>query len=366
MILILSVILLAYANGANDNFKAVATIYGSSTLSYRQSLLVATIAQLLGSVTSVVLAGALLHAFGGKGLVLAEVVANPLFLIAVSAGAAATVLLASKFGFPVSTTHAIIGSLTGAGLALASTEFVWSGLGPKFIAPLLLTPLMATVAAALLYPPLSRIRKKMGVGSSTCLCVGTQIEPVGVMADGVLVTKESGVRLSVAEAAQCRTQYSGAIAGVTAQQLADWLHILSASSLGFARGMNDTPKVMALLVAAAWSGFQPRIALSFVAAAMALGGVLHSAQIARTMGKRITIMNSGQGLLGNLVASCLVIGASLLGSPVSTTHVSTGAIFGIGLWTRSANRRVVIQILLAWLITLPVGAAIAYSIAMTG
>ena len=74
---------------------------------------------------------------------------------------------------------------------------------------------------------------------------------------------------------------------------------------------------------------------------MASGGVLHSRRVAETLGHRITSMTPGEGLLANAVSSGLVIGASLLGSPVSTTHVSTGAIFGIGVRTGGADRRVV-------------------------
>jgi PiT family inorganic phosphate transporter len=81
------------------------------------------------------------------------------------------------------------------------------------------------------------------------------------------------------------------------------------------------------------------------------------------MGKRITTMNTGQGLLANVVASSLVIGASLAGFPVSTTHVSTGAIFGISLWTGQSNRMVVAGIVASWVITLPMAAVLAYTVA---
>ena len=72
---------LAYANGANDNFKVVATVYGSGTLRYRQALWLATAAQLMGSLLSPFLAAVLVKAFSGKGLVPAELVANPQFIL---------------------------------------------------------------------------------------------------------------------------------------------------------------------------------------------------------------------------------------------------------------------------------------------
>ncbi|MBZ0251850.1 MAG: inorganic phosphate transporter, partial [Candidatus Methylomirabilis sp.] len=98
---------------------------------------------------------------------------------------------------------------------------------------------------------------------------------------------------------------------------------------------------------------------ALVAATMALGGVLGARRVAETMGRRITDMSPGQGLTGNLVTGVLVLGASRAGLPVSTTHVSCGAIFGIGATTGRADRRVIGEILLAWLATLPLGAACA-------
>ena len=104
-------------------------------------------------------------------------------------------------------------------------------------------------------------------------------------------------------------------------------------------------------------------ALLIIAVAMAVGGLLHSRRLAETMGRRITTMNPGQGLMTNLVSSGLVIGASLIGAPVSTTHVSTGAIFGIGTWTGETDWKLVGGIVAAWVATLPLGALCAYTIA---
>ena len=363
ILLIIAVALLAYANGANDNFKPVATLYGSSTLGYRSSLWVATIAQLLGSLASVLLAGAVLRIFGGKGMVPDSVVAGPVFLMAVGGGAAATVLLATRFGLPISTTHALIGGLCGAGRALSPAEFVWGALGPQFVVPLLVSPLLAVLGAGTVYPFLSSVRRRLGIDAETCLCVGEGIEPVGATLEGAAIASQSTLTLEIADTRQCAQQYVGSFCGITAQRLVDAAHLFSGSALGFARGLNDTPKIMALLVAATWTGLNPRAALGCLAVIMALGGLIHSARIARTMGERITTMNTGQGLLANVMASGLVIGASLLGMGVSTTHVSNGAIFGIGFWTGRSDWKVVTEIVLAWVITLPIAAIAAYAIA---
>jgi PiT family inorganic phosphate transporter len=130
LLLVLAALLLSYANGANDNFKAVATIYGSTTLGYRAAL-----------AASVLLAGALLKAFGGKGLVPDATVADPRFLLAVGLGAAATVLLATRLGMPVSTTHVSTGAIFGIGL--------WTGSAHGSVVIRILAAWLATLPVAL-------------------------------------------------------------------------------------------------------------------------------------------------------------------------------------------------------------------------
>src|SRR2546427_1209338 len=125
----------------------------------------------------------------------------------------------------------------------------------------------------------------------------------------------------------------------------------------FARGLNDTPKIVALLVAAGLAA-HPGWSLS-TTAVMAMGGLLGAKRVAETMSHRITAMNEGQGFSANLATALLVILASALGLPVSTTHVSVGALFGLGLANRRANPRQVILILTAWVTTLPMAGALA-------
>jgi PiT family inorganic phosphate transporter len=92
---------------------------------------------------------------------------------------------------------------------------------------------------------------------------------------------------------------------------------------------------------------------------MALGGVLQARRVAETMAHRIADLNDGQGFTANLVSSALVLFASRLGLPVSTTHVTCGALFGIGAVNRTARWRTISKIALAWLITLPISAGCA-------
>jgi len=114
--LFLATCFLAYANGANDNFKGVATLFGSQTTSYRVAIAWATATTFLGSVCSIVLAEALLKNFSGKGLVPNAIADGADFHLAVALGAGMTVILATFTGFPISTTHVSVGSIFGGGL----------------------------------------------------------------------------------------------------------------------------------------------------------------------------------------------------------------------------------------------------------
>ena len=151
--------------------------------------------------------------------------------------------------------------------------------------------------------------------------------------------------------------------GLTAQQIMDGAHFLSAGVVSFARGLNDTPKIVAMLLLLKWLDI--RWGFFAVAMTMAVGGLLNARKVAETMSHKITAMNHGQGFSANLTTGILVILASFFGLPVSTTHVSVGALFGIGLTTGQANPRVMLNIVLSWLITLPCAAIIggaAYAI----
>jgi inorganic phosphate transporter, PiT family len=126
-LVLLAVLFLAYSNGANDNFKGVATLFGSGTTNYRKALAWATVTTLAGSFLALLLARGLVETFKGKGLVPDAVTLQPAFVLAVSFGAALTVLLATWTGLPVSTTHALTGGLLGAGLMAAPDQVRFPG-----------------------------------------------------------------------------------------------------------------------------------------------------------------------------------------------------------------------------------------------
>src|SRR5207237_3180562 len=102
-----------------------------------------------------------------------------------------------------------------------------------------------------------------------------------------------------------------------------------------------------------WKALDIRWGFAAVALAMAIGGLLSARRVAETMGKKITAMNHGQGFTANLTTAILVVLASLFGLPVSTTHVSVGYFFGIGLTPGKPNPREISPIVFLWLVTLP-------------
>lgn len=365
-LLIATTLFLAYANGANDNFKGCSTLYGSNTLSYRGALVVATAAQLAGSAASVLLADTLVKAFSGKGLVPPEISASIPFLVSVGFGASTTVMLATALGFPISTTHALTGALVGAALIANSGTVDLSVLGQSFFLPLLISPVMAAFLAAPLYWVVHRSVVALNLSKNSCICLTDLPAVVAAANDGAVSVGKVAFAPAVTTGtiATCarQTSYQGSFVGISAQTAVDCVHYLSAFALCFARGLNDTPKVFALLFAA--SLMQAEVSLLMIAAAMAIGGWLHSRKVAEKMSKEITPLNEGQALTANLVASFLVIGASKLGLPVSTTHVTVGAISGIGAIKGTARYGVIRNILLSWVLTLPVAAVIGAATAL--
>jgi len=366
-LLLLTTLFVAYANGANDNFKGVATLYGSNTTSFRTALWIGTAATLAGCVSSVFLAEALVKAFSGKGLVPDAVAASPDFLLAVAAGAAATVMLATVLGIPISTTHALIGALVGAGVVASGPALDLEVLGAAFFLPLLLSPMIAVLLTMPFYKLAHEMTVRLGIGKETCLCVGpSSFVPVSRLAfdagtaSYMQPAAATGVSVTVGTTRECVQKYNGRVLGLTAQGLVDGVHYLSAAAVSFARGLNDTPKIVGLLLVV--QALDIKVSMLAIALAMALGGLLNARKVAETMSRKIARMNDGQALTANLVTAALLIGASRYGLPVSTTHVSVGSISGIGIINASADRTVIGGILLSWLLTLPVAAVTAAAV----
>ena len=356
--LFLAACFLAYSNGANDNFKGVASLYGCRAASYRTAITWATVTTFAGSIASIFLAQALLKKFSGKGLVPDNLVGSESFLLAVALGAAVTVILATRLGFPISTTHALTGATVGCGLVAVGTGVNFAALGKGFVLPLLLSPILAIAIGGLLYFVFRSLRLSCGVKKELCICVGAEERVVAVPqpASILALRPTRTITLTVDEEENCRERYAGSMLGFTAQQVMDYAHFLSGGIVSFARGLNDTPKIVAMLLLLKWMDI--RWGFFAVAITMAVGGLLNARRVAETMSHKLTSMNHGQGFSANLTTGILVILASFFGLPVSTTHVSVGALFGMGVVTGQANPRVMFNIVLSWLITLPCAAII--------
>jgi PiT family inorganic phosphate transporter len=362
VLLFLATCFLAYSNGANDNFKGVASLFGSGTCSYRTAISWATITTFAGSITSIFLAQTLLKKFSGKGIVPDQFAGSEYFVLAVALGAGATVILATLLGFPISTTHALTGAIIGCGLVAVGPAVNFAALGKGFVLPLLLSPALAILIASILYVLFRALRIATGVGKEWCICVGAEERVVAIPQPSAFALRSAppSVSITIDEQKNCRERYAGSFLGVSAQQLMDAGHFLSAGTVSFARGLNDTPKIVALLLL--WKALDIRWGFAAVALTMAIGGLLNARKVAEIMSKKITAMNHGQGFTANLTTALLVVAASVYGLPVSTTHVSVGSLFGIGLTTGKANPAVVGKIALSWLITLPCAALLAAAV----
>jgi PiT family inorganic phosphate transporter len=358
-LLAFAVLLLAYTNGANDNFKGVATLYGGGVLGYRSAIALATVMTFLGSLAGLYFGSALLATFSGKGLVPDSIAADPRFLANVGLAAGATVLLATRLGFPVSTTHALVGALLGAGFVASRSELNVTRLGSVFFAPLLGSPILAIALAGGQQLGFSALRRSLRLEKEPCLCVGEEMLVTSIGGGVAAAMPVKTIAFGTTDA--CEARFGSSAGAVTSGGLANALHCLSASAVSFARGVNDTPKIVALLLATKL--LAPASGIFLVGVAIAVGGVVGARRVAETMSHRITAMNTGTALTANLTTAFLVLFASRLGLPVSTTHVSCGSLFGIGAVNGQARWRTIGQILMAWMVTLPIAAVFAIALA---
>jgi len=358
-LLLLILLLVAFFNGTNDVSKGVATMVGSELSSYRGALLWGTIWTIAGGITAFFVASALLKVFS-TGMLSSDVALTVNFSIAVGVGVFSWVLLSSRLGMPVSTTHSIVGAVCGPVLlTFGPSKILWESLGYKIIVPLLLSPFIALVLTAVIYRAGYGILSKL---SKRCLCLGpVRISCCGVAGNGHLATASCAADPLVLKAAGV-SECNEDLASPVTLHFNDIAHWLSSGLISFARGMNDTPKIVAIMfTTAAFVDTNSRPFFFLVVIAMALGGYFKGRKVTDTLSKKITNMDRNDSVIANLCTAVIVVFASRFGMPVSTTHVSSSAIIGIGLRrnARAINKRVVYEMLLAWGVTLPVAGAIS-------
>jgi inorganic phosphate transporter, PiT family len=333
---------LAFSNGANDNFKGFATVWGSASLSYRTALILANAATLAGGIISIILADGLIKQFSGRGLVEDAVAASGPFALSVAAGAGITVALATRLGFPISTTHAIMGGLIGS--ALSSGESIaFAHLGKQFILPLLSSPVIAGLLGFIAYKISLKFRTERD-----CICIVEASPSI----NGAVLTQSSALpQAIIGTNTECQV-HGDPIARISVSAVLNRVHIASAIAICFARALNDTPKLAALLLGAGvLSMANSAIA---VTVAMVAGGFLLSRRVAETMSLKISDIGGVQGTLANIMTSGVVLTASSFALPVSTTHVSVGSIIGSGKAADTLDLSTVRNVLLSWVVTLPV------------
>ncbi|MET8155524.1 inorganic phosphate transporter [Sphaerisporangium sp. NPDC005289] len=332
VLVLILVLALAAANGANDVPKGVATLAGAGVTRIRTAILWGTVATAVGCLVSLTLASKMTALFS-KGIVSAA--PTPAFAVAVLVGTVFWVILATILKLPVSTTHALVGALLGAGSLFAADAVQWNGLLGKVVQPLLLSILVAYAISAVLGVI---TRKVVATSAARKARAAEQAPDGGALATTVNVQEE-----------------------VTRAQKAIGVgHWMTSGLASFARGMNDAPKIVAIGSFALVGGMTPTTLLLLVTVAMAVGGLVGGSRIADRLAYSVIKIPHVEGFTANLTTAALVGLGATLGLPMSTTQVSAGAISGIAANDLSRlNKKTVRDLLIAWLLTPPVGAAVA-------
>lgn len=341
--IVFSVLMLAAANGANDVAKGVATLLGSGIAKARLAIIWGTAWTAVGGIVAAFWGTALLNNFV-NGFLAVDFPMTLSFVISVIVGACLWVALATRFGLPVSTTHALLGGIVGAALVTSG----WPGLQltailQKAVLPLLLSPILAIVFCFAILLVSAWLRRQIPAWQPGC-CSKSDWR-----SDPFVCTEASPRQLVM-------------------RRLWLALHWLSSGATSFARGLNDVPKIAAFLVLATSLSAQSveyfdssLTAIILVTLAMAIGGLWGGFRVLKVLAHRITAMDASQGLTANVGTAGVVLLASQFGLPVSTTHVSTGALMGIRWAGRTLPKQTdaLLAIMLAWLVTLPVAAIFA-------
>ena len=302
-----------FTNGFHDTANSIATAVGTRALTPRAAVLLAAVANLAGAFLTTAVAKTV-----GKGLIDTGLATQQTVLAAL-VGAIAWNLLTWWFGLPSSSSHALIGGLVGAAFVAKGADAVkGAGLVEKVVVPGLVAPVLAFVVAGVAITAAYRIVGRLRPG------------PVN-----------RAYRLG---------------------------QLVSGSMFSLAHGTNDAQKTMGIITLALIAHGDlsaehfdvPTWVIVSSAAAIALGTYTGGWRIIRTMGTRIIKMDPAQGFSAQGSGAAVVLAASHLGYPLSTTHVISGAVMGAGAAKRLSAVRwgVAGNIAVAWVLTLPAAAII--------
>lgn len=299
-----------YVNGFHDTANAIATSVSTKALSPRAAIMVAASLNFLGALSGTAVAATI-----GKSIVAPEMVTG-LVLITALIGAIFWNLFTWYFGIPSSSSHALIGGLVGAVIAGFGFSYVqWHG--------------FFSIFSGLIIAPI-----------------------VGLLAGSLVMTLLFWV-FKTASPALTNNKFRK-------------LQILSACMASFAHGSNDAQKSMGIITMALVSGgllgtFQVPLWVKMACAgAMALGTAVGGWKIIRTMGGKIFRIEPINGFAADFTSSLVIYTASLMGAPVSTTHVVSSSIMGVGAAKRLRGVRwnIARQIIIAWFVTIPSSALV--------
>jgi PiT family inorganic phosphate transporter len=347
---LIAALFLAYSNGANDVSKGISTLVGSGVTNYRRAVLWGAAFTVAGALTAGFASQALVATFSGKGI-LRTPSTTPSFLLAVAIGAIGWLLIATRTGLPVSTTHSLFGSLVGVALMQSGTgSILWTVALDKFVIPLAVSPIIAMALLLILQPLLQPALAKL---DRSCVCV-EEAGPSLVTPEGVTL-RESVPMNTTGTTASCEAKAARGIGAL------DALHWVSAGATSFFRGLNDTPKVLAIAAGAgAGLGIGSLPLYASIGVAMGAGSVISGVRVTKTLAEKVTRISPPDGFTANVITAALVAFASKLALPVSTTHVSSGAIIGVGVARGGGDVRwgTVRDMGLAWIVTLPISAVI--------
>ena len=388
---------MAFGIGANDVANAMGTSVGSRALTVRQAIVIAGVFEFLGSVVA---SGQVTDTIR-KGIIDTSLLAGaPDLLIcgmlASLLAAGVWLLVASWAGWPVSTTHSIVGAIVGfAVIGLGLGAIHWGKIG-AIVMSWVVSPVLAGAIAFVLFRSVQRLI----LDTAEPFARARTYVPLYMFLVGFIVAlvtllkglKHVGLELSTAQsygyAALCGASLTaiGAVAvrRVKVDPAADQdfhfasvervfgvLMMVTACAMAFAHGSNDVANAigpMAAVVAVAESGGRIEAEsglqlwiLVIGGAGIVLGLVLYGYRVMGTVGTGITDLTPSRGFAATLAAAMTVVLASGTGLPISTTHTLVGAILGVGVARGMAaiNMKIVRMIVVSWIITLPAGALLA-------
>jgi PiT family inorganic phosphate transporter len=394
-------VFMAWGVGANDVANAMGTSVGSGALTIKQAIFVAIIFEFLGAY----LAGGEVTGTIRKGIIDPDVMAgSPELLVfgmmAALLAAGTWLLIASAMGWPVSTTHSIIGAIVGfASVGISPDVVSWGKVG-YIVVSWVVSPLMAgTIAFALFVSVQRLILDTANPFERAKRFIPMYMWVVGFMISMVTLLKglkHVGVKLDLGMgSAFSDALLVSALAGLVVAMLgAVLLHrikdtpseqdrfnsvervfailmIFTACAMAFAHGSNDVANAVGPLAAVASTvasgglisakSAMPWWILLLGGGGIVLGLATYGFKVIATVGKKITELTPSRGFAAELGAASTVVLASGAGLPISTTHTLVGAVLGVGLARGIAalNLRVIATIFISWLITLPAGAGLA-------